>query len=226
MYSLLKRILPEKYKYSIWRFCIKLIQPKLIDQDGKIPKYRYKPEHIKNVKLILDRHELLRLLPKNAVVAELGVNKGEFSKEILYSTNPQKLHLIDIWNSERYHQGLKLDVEETFKKELEANKIEINLGLSTEVVKAFPDNYFDWIYIDTEHSYHVTRDELDSYAPKIKPGGIIAGHDYVIGNWLNITRYGVIEAVCEFCNKNDWELLYLTVDFNEPPSFAIRKINP
>lgn len=96
--------------------------------------------------------------------------------------------------------------------------------LSTDAAYDFPDNYFDWIYIDTDHTYETTRDELRLYAPKMKKGGIIAGHDYVHGNWISTFRYGVVEAVHEFCVQFGWEIIYLTIEPTENQSFAIRKI--
>ena len=66
--------------------------------------------------------------------------------------------------------------------------------------------------------------ELLAYAPKLKPGGIMAGHDYSMGNWVKGFRYGVIEAVHEFCVEHDWELRYLTVQRLERPSFAISRL--
>jgi hypothetical protein len=66
---------------------------------------------------------------------------------------------------------------------------------------------------------------LEVYARTIKWGGIIAGHDYSKGNMINGYRYGVIEAVHEFCIAHNWELLYLTVDYPEVPSFAIRRVS-
>ena len=96
--------------------------------------------------------------------------------------------------------------------------------LSTDTALEFEDGYFDMIYIDTDHSYATTRDELAAYLPKMKPDGIIAGHDYSLGNWVTGYRYGVIEAVHEFCVAHDWELLYLTAEPLERQSFAIRKI--
>ncbi|MCU0386267.1 MAG: hypothetical protein MUE38_09580, partial [Flavihumibacter sp.] len=61
-------------------------------------------------------------------------------------------------------------------------------------------------------------------APKLKPGGIIAGHDFIKGNWLSGYRYGVMEAVYEFCVTHNWELIFLTTETNDHPSFAIRRI--
>lgn len=189
-----------------------------------IPKFEISDMHIKNASLITTREELLRILPKNGVVGELGVDEGDFSNLILTINKPKKLHLIDFWGSKRYNQSKRIKVENRFKKEVENKIVEINLGLSTEVVDDFKDNYFDWIYIDTSHSYETTIQELTLYRNKVKVDGVIAGHDYILGNWNGLVRYGVIEAVNEFCVKYNWEIIYLTTELNNNPSFAIRKI--
>lgn len=167
---------------------------------------------------------MLKVLPRHRTVAELGVDEGGFTQNIFRYNQPFKLHLVDFWGGKRYNQNKRKGVERKFAQEIIDGKIEINLGLSTTIVDQFPEKYFDWIYIDTSHSYSITFAELASYHPKIKSGGIIAGHDYIIGNWNGLVRYGVIEAVHEFCVKYDWELLDLTKELNISPSFAIRKI--
>ena len=58
----------------------------------------------------------------------------------------------------------------------------------------------------------------------MKEDGIIAGHDYMMGNWLKTLRYGVIEAVHQFCIEDNWQLIYLTADQTENLSFAIKRI--
>jgi hypothetical protein len=189
-----------------------------------IPKIKLKQENMTNCQLILDREKLLEYMPKNAVIAEIGVNKGDFSRKIIGICKPQKLHLIDSWHTERYHDGLSLDVENKFSQEISNGKIKINRGLSTEIVDEFSDKYFDWVYIDTSHDYITTKMELEKYSKKLKDGGILAGHDYSMGNWGKGYKYGVIEAVHEFCVNNHWELIFLTADFTENQSFAIRKI--
>ncbi len=224
MYGLLKKILSDKSKHKLFQLFIKLIKRKLVDVERRIPKYPLDEKHFQNLKALKNREKLLELMPKNGIVAELGVNKGDFSERILNTTQAQRLHLIDIWNTKRYHQGLKLDIEKKFDSAISSGKVVINYGLSTDVVSQFQDNYFDWIYVDTEHSYKCTIAELELYASKMKPGGIIAGHDYMMGNWAGLTRYGVIEAVYEFCHNRDWEIIYLTMDLEEYQSFAIRKL--
>ena len=216
----LKKVLVLSYNNTVQRVA-KKVNTYI---SSTIPKVEINKIHIDNAKLITTREELLRILPKNGIVAELGVDEGDFSQSILSINMPKKLHLIDLWGSKRYNQNKRKSVEKRFSKNIESTKVEINLGLSTEVAGNFKENYFDWIYIDTAHSYKITIEELESYRKKIKKGGIIAGHDYILGNWNGLVRYGVIEAVYEFCVKYNWEIIYLTCELNNMPSFAIREI--
>ena len=191
----------------------------------QIPKYELREEHISNLKVILNREELLRVLPKNGVVAELGVNQGEFSEKILDICTPKKLYLIDFWGSVRYDQDKRKILENKLSAQIASELVEISLGKSTEISSNFKDGEFDWIYIDTDHSYQTTIGELECYKKKVRENGIIAGHDYITGNWDGMVRYGVIEAVYEFCVKYNWEIIYLTMENKDHPSFAIRKIS-
>ena len=189
-----------------------------------VPHARLTEEHVAHCEVVLDRRVLLERLPTGAVVAEIGVDRGGFSRQILDVTAPARLHLIDVWASERYHAGLLDLVTDTFGAEIASGQVQIHRDTSVRAAGAFADGTFDWIYIDTDHSYETTRDELAAYAPKVKPGGVIAGHDYIVGNWTSGYRYGVMEAVHEFCVAEGWELVYLTAVLTEKPSFAIRRI--
>jgi len=193
-------------------------------KEDQVPKVSLSKEHMENCELLLDRSELLSAMSENGRVVEIGVDNGDFSSRILNIAKPKSLHLIDVWGSERYHQGLFESVKSRFVTEIESGKVEIHRKLSTEAVHLFPESYFDWIYLDTNHTYETTREELLRYAPKLKINGIIAGHDYSMGNWTKGFRYGVIEAVHEFCVEHDWELIYLTLEPIENQSFAIRRI--
>jgi hypothetical protein len=224
MYKTLINILPGRLKKKIFNIARKGLSGYWTDLDKVIPRYKLNEIHISNLKVLVSREKMLEMFPKNGIVAEIGVDKGEFSEKIFNIASPKKLHLVDIWDSERYPKALHRIVEELFAEEIKNARVEINLGLSTTVVNTFDDSYFDWIYIDTDHTYATTRSELEMYSKKIKPGGIIAGHDYIQGNWNGMARYGVIEAVYEFCVKNSWEIIYLSMEIDHAPSFAIRKI--
>lgn len=192
--------------------------------EASIPHLKLEEIHVRNCKLLLDRAALLRELPKAGVVAEIGVDSGNFSEQILAATQPATLHLVDTWGSDRYHSGLMDNIQQKFADRIAAGTLEIHRKLSIEGAADFADGTFDFIYIDTNHMYETTRDELLAYEPKMKPGGIIAGHDYSMGNWVDHLRYGVVEAVHEFCIKRGWEMIFLTIDQTEKQSFAIRKI--
>lgn len=212
-------------KTNLYKRITKIVGKEISKIERSIPSVELGQLHIDNLKALESREALLRQLPKNKVVAELGVNKGEFSQMILEINQPAKFHLIDLWASQRYHLGLKKGVEEKFSKEIQKGFVEIHQGMSTDLANQFPENYFDWIYIDTDHTYQTTKSELLLYKDKMKPGGIIAGHDFVKGNMISQLRYGVKEAVYEFCYNENWEIIYLTMELKENPSFAIRKMN-
>ena len=203
-------ILPEKYR---------------IRKDlENLSTYRFKKENIKGCKTVLNRLDLINEMKKGGVVAELGVDNGNFSEIILKNNRPKELHLIDIWDSKNYSTTKYKSVLQKFKEELQQKEIFINKKFSTTAAKDYPDEFFDWIYIDTDHSYATTIEELYTWQSKIKKDGYILGHDYISGSFKEGHKYGVMEAVTEFCIKEKFKLAILTLDYVENNSFAIKKI--
>lgn len=186
-------------------------------------KFMLEDKHISELKTLLDRNSLLQHLPKSGIVAEIGVDRGEFSKKILNFCKPQKLFLIDAWELERYSSG-KIEVQNKFSREIVNNEIEIVCKSSIRAAVDLEDRSLDWVYIDTDHSYNTTLSELYAYSKKIKKNGIIAGHDFCKGNWITQYKYGVIDAVHEFCVKEGYRILYLTSSNEYYKSYAIQKI--
>jgi len=192
--------------------------------DKSIPRFQLKERNVKNCKLLLNRDELISLIPKNSIIAELGVDKGDFSKKLLDVVNPKLLCLIDMWGSNRYGNDKADLINDKFKSQIKNESIKVFRSDSITAAENFQTSYFDFIYIDTDHSYETTIKELRAWKTKIKDDGIIAGHDYMMGNWLKTLRYGVIEAVHQFCIEDNWQLIYLTADQTENLSFAIKRI--
>lgn len=223
----------EQQRNNISKDQIKQVADKVVEyltqqrqqRERQIPKVPLQLRNIENCELLLNRLLMLEKMEKNGVVAEIGVDEGKFSQLIHKKVKPAKFHLIDMWGTDRFHDGKFEAVKTYFSEEIEEGTVQIHKTMSTKAAHDFADEYFDWIYIDTDHSYETTRDELKLYAPKMKPGGIMAGHDYRMGNWVSSYRYGVIEAVHEFCVNHDWELVYLTAEPTESQSFAVRKIS-
>ena len=115
-------------------------------------------------------------------------------------------------------------VTKRFQKKIDAGIVFVIRGTSEKELKKFENAYFDWVYIDTSHSYKQTVEELELCRMKVKDDGIIAGHDYCQGNINEALAYGVVQAVNQFCIAFDWEFIYLTHETHRILSFAIKKI--
>ncbi len=190
-----------------------------------MPRYELSNLHLESCVLLPHRDLMLDLLPKGGRVAEVGVADGIFSEKILRINQPKKLFLIDLWQNNSRYGGMEKIVKEKFFDSNSTGRIEICQGKSVDVLKQFDDDYFDWIYIDTVHDYHTTREELMIAAKKVKNNGYICGDDYTSrSNSLGI-KYGVIEAVHEFCVQNNWKMVMLTAQVNGHNSYALRRIS-
>lgn len=115
--------------------------------------------------------------------AEIGVEAGIFAQEIC-TTNPQlTLYCVDPWKAYKAYKEhstqAKLDslYEETISR-LKGYNARIIRGFGEETYKFFDDESLDFVYIDGNHEFlHVTQD-LVNWSPKVKKGGIVAGHDF------------------------------------------------
>jgi hypothetical protein len=192
-------------------------------QSRQIPYTELQAIHLKNLQTIVDREALLGHLPRQGIVAEVGVLRGDFSQNIFTQTQPRQLHLIDTWEGAAGRRNLE-QVKNRFAEAIQNGQVILHQGLSTEVLKKLPENNFDWLYLDTDHTYPTTAAELECAAKCVKNNGLILGHDYVTGNWNSGVRYGVIEAVNEFCVRNNWEFLFLTAETHRHLSFGVKRI--
>lgn len=58
---------------------------------------------------------------------------------------------------------------------------------SVDAAGKYPDGYFDIIYIDAGHSEEDVDSDIAAWLPKLKPGGVICGDDYIEG-WIGVIR--------------------------------------
>jgi hypothetical protein len=95
-----------------------------------------------------------------------------------------------------------------------SNRIKVLRLRSDEAVKLFKSFQLDFVYLDANHSFHSVISDLESWCPKIRPGGLMCGHDFFnaeADTHLNpvrfdtttshpeLTSYGVKAAVEHFC---------------------------
>ncbi len=173
------------------------------------------------VSLFKYRHEFLELFPNNSIGLELGVFKGEFTKQILEIVKPSELHLIDVWwklygeyypNWGAYTGNGTLRTKDAYNEVISnifefRERCRVYVGDDLEILKGFSDCYFDWVYIDSSHNYVHTKSELLLLDKKIKVNGFITGHDWQPD--VNHIHNGVYQAVIEFTEETDWRIIYL-----------------
>lgn len=85
-------------------------------------------------------------------------------------------------------------------------------GDCNDFVHFFMGDYFDFIYLDADHSYDFVKRNLEEWYPKVKKGGLFAGHDYINGTMGDGTVFGVKKAVDEFVEDIGNVKLYVTTD--------------
>jgi hypothetical protein len=167
----------------------------------------------------------LETLPRNGVIAELGVFRGDFSKEILTRAHPRRLYLVDTFDgmvSSGDHDGENMISVDMSKMRL---SLELRFGgKPVTVVRADSVSWMqqqqshclDWVYIDTTHDLQQTLAELVAAQQCVKPDGYICGHDY------SEKENGVIKAVDKFCAS--FGLKPEIFDGDGMPSYRIKNL--
>ena len=174
--------------------------------------------HIKNCKLVEDRIKMLDFIPKGGVCAEIGILKGDYSRYILDIVKPQKLYLIDI-----DPKSIKV-ARKRFEDEIEQNLVQVHKKDSSDYLSSMPNETFDWIYIDGDHSYEGVKRDLEAAHTKLKPDGLISLNDYIFFGSSDLTKYGIIEATNEFCLTYDYELIHFALHGRMYNDVTIRRI--
>jgi Predicted O-methyltransferase len=116
--------------------------------------------HVKNCRLVESRAKMLEYLPKDSVVAEVGTQYGRFAEKILSIAKPKKLHLIDD-NLDLFKAEVSQKQKTLLQEGIENGTIELHEGDSSTILSKFPDEYFDWIYIDADHAYEGVCKDID-----------------------------------------------------------------
>jgi predicted O-methyltransferase YrrM len=173
--------------------------------------------HVKNCRLTESRFHTVEFMPKNGVVLEVGTQHGIFAKHILECNQPQELHLCDI-----SFDSLQREYFQTY---IDRGVVQLHEARSHEVLQKFPNDYFDWIYIDGGHNYETVKGDILYAKTKIKPQGYLAFNDYTNWSVIEMCRYGVMQAINEFCLAEDWEICYLALQGMGYHDVALRKIN-
>lgn len=134
---------------------------------------------------------------KNPVGAEIGVYRGEMSRRLLDNIPGLTLYMIDLWSPTAYEgkgdESASEEMRREYQENADSNMITacVNVDIfgigkraiilrdeSTNVAKKFNDRFFDFVYIDADHSYEGVKADIIAWLPKVKKSGWLCGHDY------------------------------------------------
>lgn len=146
-----------------------------------------------------NREFLFDLLPKNSICMEIGVWKGDFTELVVKHNEPKEYHLVDPWAYQpsfpnRFYSGKiaknQKDMDDIFEGVKDRFKnidsIVYNRIYSEKILENFKENYFDWIYVDGNHSYKPALVDIQNSYKLIKDGGYIVVDDY--NSWSEVNR--------------------------------------
>lgn len=148
-----------------------------------------------------NRETLARLFAelRYGLGVEVGVERGKYSRVLLESNPGLKLWLVDPWQAYKgYREHVsqeKLDgfLEQT-KEYLSSFNYAIKRKFSVDAAKDFEDNSLDFVYLDGNHEFRHVVDDISEWYPKVRIGGILAGHDYIRRTNPEYLM-GVVEAI-------------------------------
>jgi SAM-dependent methyltransferase len=171
---------------------------------------------VANCRVLPSRYHILDMMPKQAVCIEVGTQTGNFALQIKERTQPKKFHIVDLYLDQfQYREQLQSDIE--------SGKICLHQGYSSQILETFDDGYFDWIYIDADHSYKGFLADLKASARKLKPNGYIVCNDYTVWSPGEVFPYGILRGVHEHCVEDNWEFVFIGLHGQGYHDVCIRK---
>jgi len=155
-------------------------------------------------------------------IAEIGVADGE-NIQTLCECDPDIIVAIDDWaqpsrSTEFVHRtGIVNGFHPVVKMALQ-NRAILPIRLESEIaVKIFDDGFFDFVYIDANHTYKYVKRDIGIWWDKVAENGMLAGHDYNLCELRGPQVSGVKRAVHEFASERG--LLVTIVEEESPYSF-------
>lgn len=155
---------------------------------------------------------------KSLKVCEIGVKEGSHFKHTFLRPQIIKCVAIDIWKdtgtkSQNDDLNKQTELDDFYQRMIDLSKtdprVQVIREFSDVAAQQFEDNFFDFVYIDADHTKVAVEKDIMAWWPKVRSGGVLAGHDYVeivLDCGEEKVEFGVIPAVNEFVANNKLDL--------------------
>lgn len=128
-------------------------------------------------------------LPDGAVIVEVGVawfrSAIYLASQFVEKKKKATIWCVDTWEDNYCMRNGKPAWFAEAIRSLLANANDSEIGLlrplrmaSVLASKSFEPAFVDMVFIDGEHDYQSVKADIEAWAPKVKPRGILCGHDY------------------------------------------------
>lgn len=189
---------------------------------------------------VAHRGHLPILLRLQGEGVEVGVKAGLYSETILRLSLLSRLFSVDPWKT--YPMEVYQDIsnapqaeqEQCYQETVERlrryqDRSRILRMTSGEAAGLFGEHALDFVYVDANHSYEACARDLELWWPKVKPGGVFAGHDYLDGELRKPSGplkgiMGVKRAVNELVQRTR-QRLWVTTEHPCPSWYVVKDVD-
>lgn len=142
---------------------------------------------ISDLEILCALVELVRGTEFPVPLKYLEVGSWAGSSAMMVASRPNvEIHCVDHWQGSQGLEGeshrdtisKEGDVFPIFKKNVAGTGIIAHRGHSLELANAWPGPRLDIIFLDGDHRWPEVKYDIEAWAPHVRSGGILCGHDF------------------------------------------------
>jgi len=171
---------------------------------------------------------------------EVGVQAGVHAHHFLSNWSGKRLRLVDLWGQQAAPDNLfyvdianvhgndakkqhRLQCERRLEESLRSGRAEILNLDSAYAASQIADGELDFVYLDARHDFAGVVADIHAWWPKVRTGGIFAGHDFVDGEFPEGDFFWLAALQAVLPGVDGSTFIVREVNLNRYPSFFILK---
>ncbi len=181
------------------------------------------------IRTALGRNDLPRLFAALGYQrgAEIGVWSGDYSAVLCKGIPGLQLRCVDPWEEYSLYQEQKNNQSRMDMAYADACRLlqpfgcVIDRRTSVAAARDVADGSLDFVYIDGNHAKDYVLEDLVAWCPKVRAGGIVAGHDFIEKDRKGLARIEVVQAVTEYAFSRDIAPIFVAARDKYPSFFWV-----